>query len=180
MTQDPKDKEKLSRRQFLTYALGGTGAFMATSIVAPLIPFTTDPLIRRSANAFVEVGNAADISSDLPKKMEFNVQKKDGWMDTEQKLTAWIIRQPNGQLLAMSPICTHLGCLVNGSVDASGKSVPPEDGKWFFHCPCHDSYFDKYGINKPGVPAKRPLDVYTVKEQDGKVSLGPISQRTSS
>lgn len=177
MTHASKDKAELTRRQFLTYALGGTGAFMAASIIAPLVPFAGDPLKRQGEDHFIEVGNETDFSDDLPRKVEFTVHKKDGWYESDKKLTAWIVKQPNGELLAMSPICTHLGCLVNGSVDAAGKSVPPKDGVWFFHCPCHDSFFDKYGVNKPGVPAKRPLDVYAVKVEGGKVKLGPIRQR---
>ncbi|MFC4768948.1 ubiquinol-cytochrome c reductase iron-sulfur subunit [Effusibacillus consociatus] len=177
MSDERKDKDGLSRRQFLTYALGGTGAFMAAAIGAPLIPFTADPLRKAGAASFVEVGKESDFSTDLPKKVEFEVEKKDGWYESKVKLSAWIIKKENGGWLAMSSICTHLGCQVNGSTDASGKSVPSKDGEWFFKCPCHDSLFDKYGVPKPGVPATRPLDEFKVDIRDGKVFLGPKSQR---
>lgn len=180
MSDDSKmnsNKEGLSRRQFLTYALGGTGAFMATSILAPMIPFAVDPLTKTVAGSFVPVGKATDFGPDLPKQVSFKVKKKDGWVESEADMNAWIIQLKNGKYLAMSPICTHLGCLVNGSVDASGKSVPPS-GEWFFHCPCHNSLFDKYGVNSPTSPAQRPLDVYDVKvDEKGEISLGPITQR---
>ncbi|WP_018133264.1 ubiquinol-cytochrome c reductase iron-sulfur subunit [Effusibacillus pohliae] len=177
MSDERKGKDGLTRRQFLTYALGGTGAFMTASIVAPLIPFTVDPLKRAGEANFVEVGKETDFSSDLPKKVEFTVHKKDGWYESDAKLSAWIIKREDGKWLAMSPICTHLGCQVNGSTDTAGNPVPPKDGEWFFHCPCHDSVFDKYGRPKPGVPATRPLDVFEVKIEGGKVLLGPKSER---
>jgi menaquinol-cytochrome c reductase iron-sulfur subunit len=166
------EKDSLSRRQFLTYALGGTGAFMAAAIVSPMIPFAIDPLTRSSGSNFVEVGKVSDFDDQLPKKVEFKVKKKDGWVESEVSLTAWIIKDGQGQILAMSNICTHLGCGVNGTVDGNGKSVAPQDGKWFFLCPCHGSKFDKYGINSPESPARRPLDVYEVKVENGIVKLG--------
>lgn len=177
MSDERKDKDGLSRRQFLTYALGGTGAFMAASILTPLIPFTGDPLKKAGAGNYVKVGKESEFSTDLPKKVEFTVHKKDGWYESDAKLTAWIIKKEDGKFLAMSNICTHLGCAVNGSVDSTGKSVPPKDGEWFFHCPCHESFFDKYGVPKPGVPATRPLDAFEVKVEGGEVMLGPLKQR---
>lgn len=165
-----KDKEGLSRRQFLTYALGGTGAFMAAAVTAPMIPFVVDPLRRAGASNFVEVAKTSDFETGVPKKVEFNVKKKDGWVESEAKLSAWVLKKQDGSFLAMSPICTHLGCQVNGG----------GEGEYFFHCPCHDSFFTKDGVPKPGVPATRPLDIYAVDENElknGKLALGAISQR---
>ncbi|BCJ85411.1 ubiquinol-cytochrome c reductase iron-sulfur subunit [Effusibacillus dendaii] len=177
MSDVRNSKDGLSRRQFLSYALGGTGAFMTAAIVAPLVPFAVDPLTKAGAKNFVEVGNEADFSTTLPKRVEFTVHKKDGWYESDAKLSAWIIKKEDGSWLAMSPICTHLGCQVNGSTDAAGNPTPPQDGEWFFHCPCHGSFFNKYGVPKPNVPATRPLDAYAVQVENGKVKLGPISQR---
>ncbi|GAX89751.1 ubiquinol-cytochrome c reductase iron-sulfur subunit [Effusibacillus lacus] len=177
MSDERKDKDGLSRRQFLTYALGGTGAFMAAAIGAPLIPLTIDPLTKAGKANYVEVGKESDFSTDLPRKVEFTVNKKDGWYEADVKMSAWIIKQEDGKWLAMSSICTHLGCQVNGSVDESGKSIPPKDGEWFFKCPCHDSKFTKYGVPNPGAPATRPLDAFDVKVEGGKILLGPIRER---
>jgi menaquinol-cytochrome c reductase iron-sulfur subunit len=171
------EKESLSRRQFLTYALGGTGAFMAAAIVSPMIPFAIDPLTRAGGTDYVEVGKESDFDDKLPKKVEFKVKKKDGWVESDVQLTAWIIKDQQGKILAMSNICTHLGCGINGTVDANGKSEPPKDGKWFFLCPCHGSKFDKFGVNSPESPARRPLDVYDVKVENGIVKLGTSLQQ---
>lgn len=178
MSDERKHKNALSRRQFLTYALGGTGAFMAAAIVTPLVPFAADPLTKAGNVKFKEVGKEADFSTNLPKKVEFEVHRVDGWYESDVKLSAWVIKKEDGSWLAMSPVCTHLGCQINGSVDESGKSVPPKfGGEHFFKCPCHDSLFDKYGVPAPGVPATRPLDIFDVKVENGTVSLGPTRQR---
>ncbi|MDI3327326.1 MAG: ubiquinol-cytochrome c reductase iron-sulfur subunit [Alicyclobacillaceae bacterium] len=173
----PTKDRGLTRRQFLTYALGGTGAFMAASILAPLVTFSLDPLRRTSGSRFVEIGHVNDFNEDFPKLVNFKVNRTDGWNQGEATMTAWVIRK-GGDILAMSPRCTHLGCQVAGSVDAAGNPVPSADGEWWFHCPCHGGRFTKYGINDPTRPPQRPLDVYEVKVENGKVLLGSIHQRT--
>jgi 3-phenylpropionate/trans-cinnamate dioxygenase ferredoxin reductase subunit len=54
-------------------------------------------------------------------------------------------RDPAGELHLLSPVCTHLRCIV--SFDA-------ETTEW--HCPCHGSRFTIDGDVVKG-PAKRPL-----------------------
>ena len=166
-------KEGLSRRQFLTYALGGTGAFMAATIAAPLVPFAVDPLTRSSGSSFVDIGlKEADVKSDFPTRVEFKVHRKDGWVEENAKMNAWVIKDKQGKVLAYTSICTHLGCQVAGTVDSSGKPKPSEDGQWWFHCPCHGGRYDIYGVNDPTKPPTRPLDGYEVKVEGGKVLLG--------
>lgn len=58
----------------------------------------------------------------------------------------WIVRDADGQLFALSTICTHLGCIPNW-LNADKK----------FKCPCHGSGFYENGVNFEG-PAPRPLE----------------------
>jgi cytochrome b6-f complex iron-sulfur subunit len=58
----------------------------------------------------------------------------------------WIVHLPDGKLVALSTICTHLGCIPNWL---------PADSK--FKCPCHGSGFYMDGVNFEG-PAPRPLE----------------------
>ncbi len=53
-----------------------------------------------------------------------------------------VYRSPGGELIALSPVCTHLGCLVNWN--GAEKS---------WDCPCHGSRFDPRGavLNGPAV-----------------------------
>lgn len=53
-------------------------------------------------------------------------------------------------LVAVSTICTHLGCKVKWN--QAGKN---------FHCPCHNGWFDAEGKVLSG-PPPRPLDRYPV------------------
>jgi Rieske Fe-S protein len=71
----------------------------------------------------------------------------------------YLIRFEDGGFLALSLICSHLGC-----------SVSWDKAKNEFICPCHSSAFDKYGdvINSP---APRPLDYFPVLIEGGKVKV---------
>jgi menaquinol-cytochrome c reductase iron-sulfur subunit len=178
MSEKEKQGKGLSRRQFLTYALGGTGAFMAATIAAPLVPFAVDPLRRSGGGSFVDVGvKESDVKTDFPKLVEFKVHVKDGWVESNVKMSAWLIKDQKGEILAMSPICTHLGCAVNGNVDASGNPKPADDGKWWFHCPCHGGRYDIYGVQDPTKPPTKPLLLHEVKVENGRVLLGKKYER---
>ena len=66
----------------------------------------------------------------------------------------------NGRdFLAMSNICTHLGCRVRWIADQEQ-----------FFCPCHNGVFDKDGTVVSG-PPPRPLDRYEVKVEGETVYI---------
>lgn len=67
-----------------------------------------------------------------------------------QPLGVWIVRLSNGHLVALSTICTHLGCIPNWLAT---------DQK--FKCPCHGSGFYQDGVNFEG-PAPRPLERFRI------------------
>lgn len=76
----------------------------------------------------------------------------------------WIVRLPTSQIVAISDICTHLGCIPNWL---------PGDQK--FKCPCHGSGYYITGVNFEG-PAPRPLERYKVS-MDGDFILVDKSQK---
>lgn len=69
--------------------------------------------------------------------------------------------EANGQLKAISALCTHQGCTVEWR--GADKTLL---------CPCHGSQFDKNGKVEHG-PAKLPLPTYPARKQgnDAVVSL---------
>jgi cytochrome b6-f complex iron-sulfur subunit len=71
----------------------------------------------------------------------------------------FLIRSEDGGFLALSIICSHLGC-----------SVLWDDVKKQFVCPCHSSAFDQFG-NVINSPAPRALDYYPVIIEKGKVII---------
>ena len=57
-----------------------------------------------------------------------------------------VYRNGNGELSALSPVCSHLGCLVHWNTT---------EKSW--DCPCHGSRFDPHGRILNG-PAIEPLE----------------------
>jgi Rieske Fe-S protein len=51
--------------------------------------------------------------------------------------------------LALSAVCTHLGCTVRNNTDGG------------FSCPCHGSRYKSDGVNYAG-PAPQPLEAYEI------------------
>jgi hypothetical protein len=75
---------------------------------------------------------------------------------------------------ALSQVCPHLGCRPNPCIE-----------DYWFHCPCHQSRYDRLGIKAAGVdfgPAPRGMDRLAVEvDADGVltidttlVNLGPL------
>ena len=79
-----------------------------------------------------------DIANDSGGIIEINKQK------------IGIYKSPSGELFAVKPVCTHLGCLLSWN---------DTDKTW--DCPCHGSRFDFKGNNLYD-PAFRNLDSYNL------------------
>jgi cytochrome b6-f complex iron-sulfur subunit len=73
---------------------------------------------------------------------------------------AILIHEEEGDLQALSLVCTHLGCIVVWN---------PERRE--FHCPCHNGLFDARGKVLSGPPPS-PLERLKVKVSGEKVVMG--------
>jgi Rieske Fe-S protein len=163
--QKPVRKE-MSRRQFLSYTLGGTTAFMAGGVALPMIRFAVDPLLqKKEESAFIKVAEEAKITND-PVEYKFKIHQVDGWYESEAELVAWISKDANGNIFALSPVCKHLGCTIGWNTENSDQYV----------CPCHGAHYTRDGKNLNVAP--NPLDEYEVKLDGGFVYLGPIKPNT--
>jgi len=154
----------MSRRQFLSYTLGGASAFMAAGVVIPMLRFAVDPVLQaKGAGTLVKVIEEEKITSE-PTEVRFTVHQVDGWYESDPTLVAWISRGADGNIFALSPVCKHLGCAVNWNTN-------PEFPNQYF-CPCHGAHYTQDGEALAVAPA--PLDEYEVQVQEGFVYLGPI------
>jgi cytochrome b6-f complex iron-sulfur subunit len=71
----------------------------------------------------------------------------------------YLVRLKDGGFLALHRECTHLGC-----------TVPWDEARARFACPCHASAFDITG-QVLSAPAPRPLDFYAVRIENGVVRV---------
>ncbi|HWO78481.1 MAG TPA: ubiquinol-cytochrome c reductase iron-sulfur subunit [Bacillus sp. (in: firmicutes)] len=167
-------KHRVSRRQFLSYTLTGVGGFMGAAMIMPMVRFAVDPVLKAAgASDFIATDvKVADLTTE-PTRVDFSYEQQDAWYTSTVTSTAWVYKNDNGEIVALSPICKHLGCTVDWNTD---KSNPNQ-----FFCACHYGRYTKDGKNVPGTPPLGPLDVYEVQEKDGYLYLGatkpnPIGQ----
>jgi cytochrome b6-f complex iron-sulfur subunit len=71
----------------------------------------------------------------------------------------YLVCLEDGSFIALSRTCTHLGC-----------SVPWDEQKKQFVCPCHGSSFDQRGVVLTA-PATRPLDYYPLRIENGRIKV---------
>ncbi|MBD2869679.1 ubiquinol-cytochrome c reductase iron-sulfur subunit [Paenibacillus arenilitoris] len=162
----PVQRKEMSRRQFLSYTLGGTTAFMMGGAVLPMVRFAVDPLlVKKTGSNFVKVVEESKIT-DEPQEFKFKIHQVDGWYESDPELSAWISKDANNNIFALSPVCKHLGCTI--AWNAKGKNE--------YDCPCHDARYTKDGKNLAVAP--KPLDEYEVKVEDGFVYVGPVRPNT--
>jgi cytochrome b6-f complex iron-sulfur subunit len=128
----------LTRRQFNVVIATAWGAMAATGAVlgGALQSFMVPKVTKEPPSSF-----RAGKLTDYPGPGVYEAFKGDG---------VWIVYLPEGKLVAVSTICTHLGCIPNWL---------PGDAK--FKCPCHGSGFRMDGVNFEG-PAPRPLERYRI------------------
>ena len=155
---------RVTRREFMTYSITGIGGFLAAGMVMPMVRFAIDPLLQTKAEGdFVVTGQKVSELSEEPVKVDFSYEQVDGWYKSDVTDAAWVYKNGD-EIIALSPVCKHLGCTVNWA----GDSAHPDQ----FFCACHAGRYEKNGKNVPNTPPTGALDQYEVAEQDGYLMLG--------
>lgn len=145
------DQERyLSRRKFLEILTWLIAGIIGVVLSVPIIGYFLDPIFRRTALVWSEVGPIGEINENEPTKLSFTSRLQEGYFSTSVERSVWVIKL-RGELRVYSPICPHLGC------EYSWSEVDRE-----FECPCHASIFSIDG-HVLGGPAPRPLDSLTYK-----------------
>jgi menaquinol-cytochrome c reductase iron-sulfur subunit len=153
-----------TRRGFFVVAIYGLGAIISAALGLPALVYLLVPPKARGQNDWVEAGDVKQLMPGVPVELTFRRTRVDGWKVVSEKSTSWVVKFPNNQVVAYTPVCTHLGC-----------SYHWEQGKNEFLCPCHNSVFSIDGKVVEG-PAPRPLDRYRTKVEGTKLLLGPVQQ----
>jgi len=174
----------LSRRALLRRAIGAGIALAVVEAIGGTIAFAWSAAGRTGAR--VRVGTLAELvtlNPGLPVLDGFPVYVPSARafvMLTDPTRGTW---QPgvddlgDGTALnvrALSQVCPHLGCRPNPCLE-----------DFWFHCPCHQSRYDRLGIKPAGErfgPAPRGMDRFAIEvDADGvltidtaRITLGPL------
>lgn len=158
-------KQQVSRRQFLNYTLMGVGGFMAAGLLISPVRMAIDPVLKSTGGGdLANVGLAVDDITSDPQRVDWSVDQVDGWYESQVNRSAWVYKNDSDEVIAFSPVCKHLGCVVSWE----GSDQYPNE----FFCPCHDGRYYKDGVNVPGTPPLAPLDEYEMEIKDGMLFLG--------
>lgn len=150
--------EAISRKGFLGAAIFTIGGVIGFSIGLPAIAYILGPALQKQEEQnWIALGAAAKVEVGVPTLFKARVEQKAGWITNEEELTFYVLTENGRDFVAMSNICTHLGCRV--------RWVEDEDQ---FFCPCHNAVFDKQGQVVAGPPPS-PLNKYEVKVEDDQL-----------
>lgn len=152
-------KEELSRRTFLKMLIGVMNALAGLALAIPGVSYVLTPVLRQSQEEWIEIGRERDFPGARMAKAAFRYIDAAGYVREERKGFAWLRRQDDGELIAFSPKCTHMGCNV-AWVETNDR----------FECPCHGGMYDASG-NVIAGPPPRPLDRFAVKIENERVFI---------
>jgi menaquinol-cytochrome c reductase iron-sulfur subunit len=153
--------ESLSRRSFLGVLLGFGTVVMGAALSVPLIRFALHPLLTKTTEiGWSDVGNINEFASlTVPMKKLIRVQQLDAWRKIVSEKAIYVLPMKGGLPRILSPICPHLGC-----------SIPWNETKEEFICPCHGAVFAKNGSTLSG-PAPRAMDELESKVENGMLKV---------
>ena len=155
-----KEDAQLSRRRFLGVATWSIAGFMGAAMLVPTVAYIIGPALKRNDNEnWIKLGPASKVELNTPTLFKVTVENQTGWIASEEELSFYVLTENGRDYIAMSNICTHLGCRVRWI-----------DEQQQFFCPCHNGVFNEGGQVVSG-PPPRPLDRYEVKLVDDQLYL---------
>lgn len=132
------------RRWFLDWVIRVCGVITGAALVIPAIAYLRPITKTGPVKTRKDVGKASDWPVWSGRKVEVGGKPV-------------IVVRTDSEFVALSAVCTHLGCLVE-------FNAPKHD----IICPCHGAIFDLTG-KVMGGPAPQPLPVYQVSVAEGAV-----------
>jgi cytochrome b6-f complex iron-sulfur subunit len=129
----------VKRRNFVNYFLGGSLAATVLAFLYPVLRYLLPPTQAEALLRRVLAAKVGELPPNSAKIFRFGASP------------GILINTKEGQLVALSAVCTHLTCTVRYESDSET-----------LHCPCHNGRFDLSG-NVISGPPPAPLEVYKVE-----------------
>ena len=158
-----KEEKQLSRRDTFKIAIWTISGLISSTLGIPAIAYIAGPALQRSDDqGWVRLGSTSKVELGVPTLFKAKITRKAGWVSSEEQIAVFVLTAPGREYIAMSNICTHLGCRVRWIQDREQ-----------FLSPCHNGIFDKLGMVISG-PPPRPLDRYEVKLEKEQIYIGKL------
>ncbi len=145
----------IDRRTFMTSAIVAIGGVVSAVVGLPAIAYLIGPAIQKKAEDWVRLGAVSKVEPGSPTLFKATVERQTGWINAQEEVSAYILTEDGQTFIAMSNVCTHLGCRVRWIADQEK-----------FFCPCHNGVFGKDGTVISGPPPSA-LDRFETKIDNG-------------
>lgn len=154
------DEKKITRRKFMSLVTGAITALIGLGLGIPAIAYIIAPALKKEESQdWIRLGSTSKVELGLPTLFKTKIQRQTGWIVNEKEISVYVLTENGREFVAMSNICTHLGCRIRWIADREQ-----------FFCPCHNGVFDKDGGIVSG-PVPRPLDRFDTKVEDGQLFI---------
>lgn len=153
-------EEQITRNNFISMVIWAIGGLISLGMGIPAIAYIIGPaLSRNQVQEWIRLGPISKIELNIPTLFKFVIQRKTGWIVNEEEISVYVLTDNGRDFIAMSNICSHLGCRVRWISDQE-----------IYFCPCHNGVFDKEGAVESG-PPPGPLDRYELKVEDDQLFI---------
>lgn len=154
------EDNQVSRKNFMEIAIWSIGGVIALGMTIPAIAYLVGPAIRKAQEqVWLRLGSVLKVEIGVPTLFKVKVQQRTGWIVNEEEISVYILTEDGRNYIAMSNICTHLGCRVRWIAEQNS-----------FFCPCHNAIFDQEGGVVSGPPPE-PLERYEVKVEENQLYI---------
>lgn len=152
------EKKAISRRKLLELLIGGINLCVLGGIIGPVIGLIVSPARRnKTKDDWIPVMTESELPIGQMRSVNYELVLQDGYTVAKRRYSVYLMRQANGDVVALDPTCPHLGCRV------AYKAT-----KQRFICPCHGGVFDAQGKLLSG-PPPRGLTKLPARVAEGKV-----------
>jgi cytochrome b6-f complex iron-sulfur subunit len=129
----------MKRRNFVNVFLGGSFVATLAAFLYPVVRYLLPAKQAAAAQQKVTAAKAGELAPNSGKIFKFGSS------------VAVLVNTAEGQLVALSAVCTHLACTVHYESETAT-----------LYCPCHNGRFD-LGGNVLSGPPPAPLEVFRVE-----------------
>jgi len=154
MESEEPTKQELSRRNFLSVVIAAIGSAITAILGIPAVAYLVGPALQAQTEEWTELGSVKKVETGTPTLFSITLQHQTGWVTSQEEVSAYVLTEDGQNYVALSNICSHLGCRV--------RWIPDQNQ---FICPCHNGIFNKDGTVVSG-PPPRPMDRFPTKLDD--------------